>query len=143
VFTDEIRLADELDARAAAKEEEAARLREAAAILRGVRPPGGEVMLPLTAVGAGAAYSASIAIQQRSSISEVEYLRVIQAFDRETEWTAQTLASRLQGAGKAVASIDAVRTALARLHSKGLLERVGHGRYKLAHDVAIAEVSTP
>jgi hypothetical protein len=128
---DELRLADELDDRASVKEGEASRLRAAAAILRGTQVAGQET---LPALG-------DVPPIRVGTISEAEYLAVLEAAEIVRDWTAETLASELRKRGKQVASTDAVRTALVRLAKKGHITRTGHGRYMLSKfaDDAIAK----
>ncbi len=129
-------MANELDALADQREAEAARLRAAAAVLRGDQnQPGPHMRM--------AEPSALAVYHQRSYVTEAEYLQVLSAFGPSYEWTAESLATELGKAGKAVASIDAVRTALVRLYKKGTLIRAGHGRYKLAQLAATSGGTAP
>ena len=129
----DIDLADELDARATAKEQEAARLRAAATILRG--GPVNQVIEPKGIPSTSAVGELTVVVQR---LTELDYVQTIEA-QPSADWTADSLADALRLQGKAVASVDAVRTALVRLQGKGIVERTGHGRYKLAQPAILQE----
>jgi hypothetical protein len=111
-------LADQYD-------EAAGKLRQAAAVVRGVPTlPSAQTLVtrPTTASANGVARSVGI--------TEAEYLGAMRA-DPDRSYDADEFAAVLKARGLPVASVDAVRTALYRLEKGGKIAKAGRGRFQL------------
>ena len=110
-------LADQYD-------EAAGKLRQAAAVVRGVPT------LPSSRVpGPPAASEAPNGVARSVGISEAEYLGAMRA-DLNRSYDAEEFAEVLASRGLHVASVDAVRTALYRLEKNGKIAKAGRGRFQ-------------